>query len=158
VVLPKALSTLFSSYHSYCQELMKSVGSHGSSSLLFMMKMMVWYFMSDTHDVIVVFSLQSHKLVYCPSPTNLVQLLQSDSQLQDSDVMCVVESPYLVSLLVKAVICTLIKYPWTGFLNPRQWGSTFWESKQLTLAIGWCYTSWMPSFSYCFPWFFWTVW
>jgi hypothetical protein len=39
--VPKALSTLFSSYHSYCQELMKSVGSHGSSLLLFMMKMMV---------------------------------------------------------------------------------------------------------------------
>jgi hypothetical protein len=39
--LPKALRALFSSYHSYCQELMKSVGRHGSSSLLFMMKMMV---------------------------------------------------------------------------------------------------------------------
>jgi len=34
------------------QELMKSVGSHGSLSLLFVMKVMVWHFMSDSHRVL----------------------------------------------------------------------------------------------------------
>jgi hypothetical protein len=32
-------------------ELMKSAGNHGSSSLLFMMKMIVWHFVSDSHKV-----------------------------------------------------------------------------------------------------------
>jgi hypothetical protein len=31
----------------HCQELMKSVGSHGNLSMLFMMKVMVWHFVSD---------------------------------------------------------------------------------------------------------------
>ncbi len=35
---------------------MKSVGIHGSSSLLYMMKVMVWHFVGDTHKVIVEFS------------------------------------------------------------------------------------------------------
>jgi len=33
-------------------ELMNLVGSHGSSSLLFMMKVMVCHFVSNSHDVI----------------------------------------------------------------------------------------------------------
>ncbi len=34
----------------FCQKLMKSVGSHGSSSLLFVLKLMVWNFVSkDSH-------------------------------------------------------------------------------------------------------------
>jgi hypothetical protein len=32
-------------------ELMNSVGSHGSSSLLFVMKVMVCHFVSDSHEV-----------------------------------------------------------------------------------------------------------
>ncbi len=40
-----------------CQEVMKLVDSHGSSLLLFMMKVMVGYFVSDTHKVITVFIL-----------------------------------------------------------------------------------------------------
>jgi hypothetical protein len=44
-----------------CWELMNSVGSHGSSSLLFVMKVMVCHFVSDSHEVmtalIVVFPL-----------------------------------------------------------------------------------------------------
>jgi hypothetical protein len=34
-----------------CQELMNSVGSHGSLSLPFVMKVMVWNFVSDSHEV-----------------------------------------------------------------------------------------------------------
>jgi len=36
----------------HCWELMNLVGSHGSSSLLFMMKVMVCHFVSNSHDVI----------------------------------------------------------------------------------------------------------
>jgi hypothetical protein len=35
----------------HCWELMNSVGSHGSSSLPFVMKMMVCHFVSDSHEV-----------------------------------------------------------------------------------------------------------
>ncbi len=37
--------------YTHCWELMNSVGSHGSSSLLFMMKVMVCHFVSDSHEV-----------------------------------------------------------------------------------------------------------
>jgi hypothetical protein len=39
------------SYLHPIRELMKSVGSHGSSSLLLMIKVMVWDFVSDSHKV-----------------------------------------------------------------------------------------------------------
>ncbi len=35
--------------YSYHQEMMKSMGSHGSLSLQFMMKVMVWHFVSECH-------------------------------------------------------------------------------------------------------------
>jgi hypothetical protein len=44
----------FSTYvfvHTHCWELMNSVGSHGSSSLPFVMKVMVCHFVSDSHEV-----------------------------------------------------------------------------------------------------------
>jgi len=37
--------------YTHCWELMNSVGSHGSSSLLFVMKVMVCHFVSDSHEV-----------------------------------------------------------------------------------------------------------
>jgi hypothetical protein len=37
--------------YAHCQKLMKSVESHGSSSLLFMMKVMVSHVVSDAHEV-----------------------------------------------------------------------------------------------------------
>jgi hypothetical protein len=37
--------------YTHCWELMNSVESHGSSSLLFMMKVMVCHFVSDSHEV-----------------------------------------------------------------------------------------------------------
>jgi hypothetical protein len=37
--------------YTHCWELMSSVGSHGSSSLLFMMKVMVCHFVSNSHEV-----------------------------------------------------------------------------------------------------------
>jgi hypothetical protein len=38
--------------YTHCWELMNSVGSHGSLSLLFVMKVMVCHFVSDSHEVI----------------------------------------------------------------------------------------------------------
>jgi len=46
--LPEILGRLLCTH---LWELMKSVGSHGSSSLLFMMKVMVCHFVSDSHEV-----------------------------------------------------------------------------------------------------------
>jgi hypothetical protein len=47
--------------YTHCWELMNSVGSHGSLSLPFVMKVMVCHFVSDSHEVmtalIVVFPL-----------------------------------------------------------------------------------------------------
>jgi hypothetical protein len=38
-------------YCTTCQELMKSVGSHGSLSLPYTVKVMVWHFVSNSHEV-----------------------------------------------------------------------------------------------------------
>jgi hypothetical protein len=43
--------SLFTFIYTHCWELMNSVGSHGSSSLPFMMKVMVCHFVSDSHEV-----------------------------------------------------------------------------------------------------------
>ncbi len=37
--------------YTHCWELMNSVGSHGSSSLPFVMEVMVCHFVSDSHEV-----------------------------------------------------------------------------------------------------------
>jgi len=37
--------------YTHCCKLMNSVGSHGSSSLLFVMKVMVYHFVNDSHEV-----------------------------------------------------------------------------------------------------------
>ncbi len=37
--------------YTHCWELMNSVGSHGSLSLQFVMKVMVCHFVSDSHEV-----------------------------------------------------------------------------------------------------------
>ncbi len=66
--------------YTHCWELMNSVGSHGSSSLPFVMKLMVCHFVSDSHEVmtalivvlplivVVEISLQLHRscfLLFC---------------------------------------------------------------------------------------------
>jgi len=58
--------------YTHCWELMNSVGSHGSSSLPFVVKVMVCHFVSDSHEVmtalifvlpllVVEISLQLHR-------------------------------------------------------------------------------------------------
>ncbi len=62
--------------YTHCCELMNSVSSHGSSSLPFMMKVMVCHFVSNSHDVltalivvlplivVVEISLELHQAVF----------------------------------------------------------------------------------------------
>ncbi len=62
--------------YTHCWELMNSVGSHGSLSLPFVMKVMVCHFVSDSHEVmtalivvlplivVVVISLQLHRSLF----------------------------------------------------------------------------------------------
>jgi hypothetical protein len=39
--------------YTHCWELMNPMGSHGSSSLLFVMKVMVCHFVNDSHEVMI---------------------------------------------------------------------------------------------------------
>jgi hypothetical protein len=48
---PKFLGRLLYVIYSHCWELMNSVSSHGSSSLPFVMKVMVCHFVSNSHEV-----------------------------------------------------------------------------------------------------------
>jgi uncharacterized membrane protein YkvI len=62
--------------YTHCWELMNSVGSHGSSSLLFVMKVTVCHFVSNSHEVmtalivmlplivVVEISLQLHRSLF----------------------------------------------------------------------------------------------
>jgi hypothetical protein len=52
--LPKILGRFLCTHH---WQLMKLVGGRGSWSLLFMMEVLVWNFMSDTHEVMTAFIL-----------------------------------------------------------------------------------------------------
>jgi hypothetical protein len=72
-------SVLYKFIYTYCWELMKSVGSHGSLSLPFMMKVMVCHFVSDSHEVmtalivvlplivVVEIALQLHRSLSTPT-------------------------------------------------------------------------------------------
>jgi hypothetical protein len=72
--------------YTHCWELMNSVGSHGSSSLPFLMKVMVCHFVSDSREVmaalivvlplivVVEISLQLHQsicLIHCEHPPSV---------------------------------------------------------------------------------------
>jgi len=49
--LPRFRADYYILIYTHCHELMKAVGSHGSLLLLFVMKVMVWHFMRDSHKV-----------------------------------------------------------------------------------------------------------
>jgi hypothetical protein len=51
MVCPSFWEDYYMLIYTHCWELMNSVGSHGSLSLLFMMKVMVCHFVSDSHEV-----------------------------------------------------------------------------------------------------------
>jgi hypothetical protein len=74
--LPSFWEDYYMLIYTHCWELMNSVGSHGSSSLPFVMKVMVCHFVSDSHEVmtalivvlplivVVEISLQLHRWLY----------------------------------------------------------------------------------------------
>jgi hypothetical protein len=49
--------------YTHCWELMNSVGSHGSLSLLFVMKVMVCHFVRDSHEVMTALIVVLHLIV-----------------------------------------------------------------------------------------------
>jgi hypothetical protein len=51
MVCPSFWEDYYMLIYTHCWELMNSVGSHGSLSLPFVMKVMVCHFMSDSHEV-----------------------------------------------------------------------------------------------------------
>jgi hypothetical protein len=51
MVCPSSWADYYMLIYTHCWELMNSVGSHGSLSLLFVMKVMVCHFVSDSHEV-----------------------------------------------------------------------------------------------------------
>ncbi len=73
--------------YTHCWELMNSVGSHGSSSLPFVMKVMVCHFVSDSHEVmtalivvlplivVVEISLQLHRSLILINLRGLAQTI-----------------------------------------------------------------------------------
>jgi hypothetical protein len=75
MVCPSSWEDYYMLIYTHCWELMNSVGSHGSLSLPFVMKVMVWHFVSDSDEVmtalivvlplivVVEISLQLHRFL-----------------------------------------------------------------------------------------------
>jgi hypothetical protein len=61
--LPKFLGRLLYAYLHHCWELMNSVGSHGSLSLPFVMKVTVSHFVSDPNNVMTALIVMSPIIV-----------------------------------------------------------------------------------------------
>jgi uncharacterized membrane protein YkvI len=76
MVCPSFWEDYYMFIYTHCWELMNSVGSHGSSSLPFVMKVMVCHFVSNSHEVmtaltvvlplivLVEISLQLHRSLF----------------------------------------------------------------------------------------------
>ncbi len=79
MICPSFWEDYYMLIYTHCWELMNSVGSHGSSSLPFVMKVMVCHFVSDSHEVmtalfvvlplivVVEISLQLHRSIFACS-------------------------------------------------------------------------------------------
>ncbi len=77
MVCPSFWEDYYMLIYTHCWELMNSVSSHGSSSLPFVMKVMIWHFVSNSHEVmtalivmlplivVVEISLQLHQSLLC---------------------------------------------------------------------------------------------
>jgi len=53
MVCPSFWADYYMFFYTHYWELMNLVGSHGSSSLLFVMKVMVYHFVNDSHEVMI---------------------------------------------------------------------------------------------------------
>jgi hypothetical protein len=83
MVCPSFWEDYYMLIYTHCWEVMNSVGSHGSLLLLFVMKVMVCHFVSDSHEVmtalivvlplivVVEISLQLHQFICSRAPVQL---------------------------------------------------------------------------------------
>jgi hypothetical protein len=64
--------------------MMMSVGSHGTASLLFVMKVTVWYFLSDSHKVMIALAviLPSNCCCFCGDFSGISGIFHSSCQPQ----------------------------------------------------------------------------
>jgi hypothetical protein len=60
--------------YTHCWELMNSVGSHGSWSLLFVMKVMVCHLVSDSHEVMTALIVMLPLIVVVENSCNFIKL------------------------------------------------------------------------------------
>jgi hypothetical protein len=78
MVCPSFWADYYMLIYTHCWELMDSVGSHGSSSLPFVMKVMVCHFVSDSHEVMTVL------IVVLP----LIVVVEISLQLHQASITC----------------------------------------------------------------------
>jgi hypothetical protein len=65
--------------YTHCWELMNSVGSHGSLSLPFVMKVMVCHFVSNSHEVMTALTVVLPLIVVVEIPLQLHRSLRNPS-------------------------------------------------------------------------------
>jgi hypothetical protein len=108
--------------YTHCWELMNSVASHGSSSLPFVMKVVVCHFVSDSHEVmtalivmlplivVVEISLQLHRsfLQAFISSTHVPDLHQDRPQLSSNLVKAYVNNAAMI-LTIRSAFCLLME-------------------------------------------------
>jgi hypothetical protein len=74
MVCPSFWADYYMLIYTHCWELMDSVGSHGSSSLPFVMKVMVCHFVSDSHEVMTVLIVVLPLIVVVEISCNFIKL------------------------------------------------------------------------------------
>jgi hypothetical protein len=78
MVCPSFWADYYMLIYTHCWELMNSVGSHGSLSLPFMMKVMVCHFVSNCHEVMTAL------IVMLP----LIVVVEISLQLHQASISC----------------------------------------------------------------------
>ncbi len=79
LVCPRFWEDYYMLIHTHCWELMNSVGGHGSLSLLFVLKVMVFHFVSDSHEVMTVLIVMLPRIVVVEISLQLHQALYNNS-------------------------------------------------------------------------------
>jgi hypothetical protein len=138
MVCPSFWEDYYMLIYAHCWELMNSVGSHGSSSLPFMMKVMVCHFGSDSHEVmtapivvlplivVVEISLQLHRSLFTHkitsgSPYYYVGASKTEIIIHDKYVVHQAEHSFMFQCLY-------------GTLNPM----TVFSCDKKTFSLGIC--------------------
>jgi len=80
--------------YTHCWELMNSVGSHGSLSLLFVMKVMFCHFVSNSHEVMTALIVMLPLIVVVEISLQLHQSYYVITMCQD-ECTCIYEGLYM---------------------------------------------------------------